>query len=205
MLVFSLSMWYADSPPDPRICQETWVRLNGSKSIYHWVGKIGWRQHCHYRCWEYTLKGSLWKDWLHLYWRNSFVGSYSPIVKLPEVLATIKLLNKTIFNLIFSNELWKLIILTSVHTNHLEAKHRGTMTHRLTQISVNDWPQLRDKFLADWPTHSLGYYTVDNFIKWKSQDPSYNDVTFYSLDDDWSDGTVLIIVRCFSVGLTFFF
>lgn len=69
------------------------------------------------------------------------------------------------------------------------------MSGSLTTIKPESWPALRDKFLVDWPRNAMGYYTIENFIKWNRLDSAYEDCVFYSLDDDWSDGTVLILVR----------
>lgn len=68
------------------------------------------------------------------------------------------------------------------------------MSGELTIIESTDWLRLRDKFLINWPVNAMGYYTIDNFIKWKRIDASYVDCIFYALDGDWDDGTVLILV-----------
>jgi len=57
------------------------------------------------------------------------------------------------------------------------------------KIESKFWPELRDKFVKNWPEHCIGYNIVDNYIKWKKRDPNYADCVFHSLDGDWSDGT----------------
>lgn len=65
---------------------------------------------------------------------------------------------------------------------------------KLVQIPRSDLPQLRDLFLLDWPKHIIEHGLVDNYIRWFEQDPHYGDVTIYSLNGDWSDGTFAVIV-----------
>lgn len=69
------------------------------------------------------------------------------------------------------------------------------MDARVTKISLTELPLLRDLFLSDWPKHVIGYYTIDNFIRWFKQDPSYGDAEIYCLDGDWSDGTFVVLVK----------
>lgn len=66
--------------------------------------------------------------------------------------------------------------------------------NKLTKIPPNDLPGLRDLFVQYWPKHVIGYYTIDNFVKWFEQDPNYADAELYCLDGDWSDGTYVILV-----------
>lgn len=66
---------------------------------------------------------------------------------------------------------------------------------RITEISSTDWITLRNKYLINWPQHCLGYYSIDNYIKWIRRNPQINDLAFYALNGDWMDGTFAIIVR----------
>jgi hypothetical protein len=67
----------------------------------------------------------------------------------------------------------------------------------LCQISSDKWPELRDKFLINWPTNILGYYTIDNFIRWIQKQPDVKHLQLYCLNGDWSDGTFVAIVSDF--------
>lgn len=64
----------------------------------------------------------------------------------------------------------------------------------LIEIKPEHWLTLRDKFLSDWPKHHLGYYLVDNYIKWFTKSSNIPNLKFYSLDGDWNDGTFVVIV-----------
>lgn len=65
---------------------------------------------------------------------------------------------------------------------------------KVIEIKSEHWFTLRDKFLCNWPQEYLGYYMINNYIRWKQQDSKLKNVNFYSLDGDWSDGTFVIIV-----------
>lgn len=64
----------------------------------------------------------------------------------------------------------------------------------LSEISRADLPCLRDLYLKDWPENLIGYYTVNNFIRWLENDPNIKNLHFYCLNGDISDGTFAIIV-----------
>lgn len=68
------------------------------------------------------------------------------------------------------------------------------LSMRIQEIPAADWSVLRDKFLIDWPKNMLGYYTVDNFVRWKSYEPDIEHLNLYALDGDWSDGTFVAVV-----------
>lgn len=65
---------------------------------------------------------------------------------------------------------------------------------KLTEIPTSDWPALRDLYLVNWPTNFLGYQTVDNYIQWVKQRPTIKNLNIYSLNDDWLDGTFVVMV-----------
>ena len=66
--------------------------------------------------------------------------------------------------------------------------------HKLVDIPASEWCNLQEKYLANWPRHMLGYYTIDNFIKWQKIDSNIKNLNCYCLDGDWSDGTFVFIV-----------
>lgn len=71
--------------------------------------------------------------------------------------------------------------------------------YHLCKITSDNWTELRDKFLINWPINMMGYYTVDNFIRWTQKEPNVKNVEFFSLDGDWSDGTFAAIVSDFNI------
>lgn len=68
----------------------------------------------------------------------------------------------------------------------------------ISEISRNDLPRLRDLYLRDWPENIIGYYTINNYIRWLERDPNIKKLKFYCLNDDFSDGSYAIIVNIFS-------
>lgn len=65
---------------------------------------------------------------------------------------------------------------------------------KLIEIPQNDWETLRDLYLKNWPDNMLGFYTIDNYIRWTAKLPTIKDLFIYSLNGDWSDGTFAIFV-----------
>lgn len=68
------------------------------------------------------------------------------------------------------------------------------MTDKLVEIPVNEWLELRDLYLDNWPENMNGYYTMDNFINWVIRKPDIKHLWVYSLNGDWSDGTFIVVV-----------
>jgi hypothetical protein len=68
---------------------------------------------------------------------------------------------------------------------------------QLTEIPHASLPDLRDLYKKDWPTNHVGYYTVDNYIRWLAVEPAIKNLNIYALNADWSDGTFLIVVSKF--------
>lgn len=67
--------------------------------------------------------------------------------------------------------------------------------NRLVKLNRVDWPALRELYIRNWPEHIMGFFTVDNFIRWTEKKPSdVQNVCIYSLDGDWSDGTFICTV-----------
>lgn len=64
----------------------------------------------------------------------------------------------------------------------------------LVEIKRSELPQLRDLFLVNWPENMIGYYTIDNFIRWFKKESTIENLIIYCLNGDWSDGTFVAIV-----------
>ncbi|XP_049548226.1 uncharacterized protein LOC125959445 [Anopheles darlingi] len=69
-------------------------------------------------------------------------------------------------------------------------------TDLLTIIPANDWAQLRDLYLKNWPEHHVAYATIDNYLRWYEKDPAIKNLTIYCLNGSWrEDGTYLVVDR----------
>lgn len=40
----------------------------------------------------------------------------------------------------------------------------------------------------------LGFYTMDNFVRWIAIEPNIEHLRVYALNGDWSDGTFVVVV-----------
>lgn len=71
------------------------------------------------------------------------------------------------------------------------------MSHnKLTIIPKSEWPKLRDLHLPNWPSNISAYYAIDTYIKWCAiNEKVEKSVKFYALNNDWQDGTFLIVVN----------
>lgn len=69
------------------------------------------------------------------------------------------------------------------------------MTDQIVEIESKDWKNLRDLFLKEWPNNEVGYYTINNFIRWIEIEPNTKNLHIFSLNGDWSDGTFAVIVN----------
>ncbi|ETN64906.1 hypothetical protein AND_003338 [Anopheles darlingi] len=70
------------------------------------------------------------------------------------------------------------------------------VTDRLTIIPANDWAQLRDLYLKNWPEHHVAYTTIDNYVRWYGKDPAIKNLIIYCLNESWrEDGTYLVVDR----------
>lgn len=70
------------------------------------------------------------------------------------------------------------------------------MGDRLTEIKVSDLPKLRDLYRpeANVKKSYIGFTAIENYIDWFQQDAELTNVTFYCLNDDFSDGTFALVV-----------
>lgn len=69
-----------------------------------------------------------------------------------------------------------------------------------TQLTaVTDPAELRalqKLYLQDWPKHCVGYFWLDNYLRWLDKDPQLKHLAFYTLNGDWRrDGLFLLVVR----------
>lgn len=66
---------------------------------------------------------------------------------------------------------------------------------KLVRISQNNWGTLRDLYLINWPTNMIGYYTIDNYMRWTEKLSAIENLFLYSLNGEWtSDGTFALSV-----------
>lgn len=70
------------------------------------------------------------------------------------------------------------------------------MSDELIEISSSEWTTLRDMYLRDWPMHIVGYYTLDNYVRWNQIQSTIKQLHIYSLNGDWQqDGTFVVVVN----------
>lgn len=65
---------------------------------------------------------------------------------------------------------------------------------KLVEIPLDDLIALREKYLLRLADQGLGFFILNNYIKWLQQDPNVVNFHAYSLNGDWSDGTFVTIV-----------
>lgn len=65
------------------------------------------------------------------------------------------------------------------------------MEDSLVEIDRRNWTALRDLYSPENPESYLSYSLLDNYIRWSEHEPESVDITFYSLNGDYSDGTFL--------------
>lgn len=70
---------------------------------------------------------------------------------------------------------------------------------KFTQLAVSDWPKLQELYKQEWPKYIVPYYLIQNYISWHAKDEEYVDgnVQLVCLENDWYDGTFLLLVSCF--------
>ncbi|XP_030383886.1 uncharacterized protein LOC115631312 [Scaptodrosophila lebanonensis] len=69
------------------------------------------------------------------------------------------------------------------------------INHKLTAITdTKELKELQKLYRKDWPRHCVGYFWLDNFLRWLEKDEKQ--IAFYTLDEDWrTDGLFLIVHR----------
>lgn len=65
----------------------------------------------------------------------------------------------------------------------------------MVRIDCKDWDSLKDVYLPETPKTVLGLSTISNYIRWIEQESTFENLDFYSLNGDWSDGTFVVLVR----------
>jgi hypothetical protein len=65
---------------------------------------------------------------------------------------------------------------------------------RLCEIPKESLLELRDLYDQDWPQNYNGYCLIDNYIRWYQSQPEIRHLKIYCLNDDWTDGTFVIVV-----------
>ncbi|XP_063706025.1 uncharacterized protein LOC134835097 [Culicoides brevitarsis] len=70
---------------------------------------------------------------------------------------------------------------------------------KFTLLTVNDWPRLQYLYKQDWPKYIVPYYLLQNYISWHAKDEEYveKNVKVVILEDDWSDGTFLLLEKSY--------
>lgn len=68
------------------------------------------------------------------------------------------------------------------------------MTDHLIEIKCNDWIKLKEIFSPETPKSVIGLQTINNYIRWIEIDSNIENLHFYSLNGDWSDGTFVVKV-----------
>lgn len=61
-------------------------------------------------------------------------------------------------------------------------------------IKSENWLQLKALYLPETPETILGLSTINNYIRWNELDSKIDNLVFYSLNGDWSDGTFAVVV-----------
>jgi len=70
------------------------------------------------------------------------------------------------------------------------------MLQLLTIIAdVAELKELQELYLQDWPKHCVGYFWLDNYLRWLSKNPLIKYLKFFTLNGDWrSDGLFILVV-----------
>lgn len=68
----------------------------------------------------------------------------------------------------------------------------------IVELPSKFWPKLRELFVKNWPENQIGYFLVDDYMKWVEKDAGdyLKDVKFYTLNGDFEEhGTFVVVVR----------
>lgn len=70
------------------------------------------------------------------------------------------------------------------------------MAASLTTITnISQLTELKELHLIDWPKHCVGFFWLDNYLRWLAKNPGMKYLTFYTLDANWRrDGLFLLVV-----------
>ncbi|TDG40432.1 hypothetical protein AWZ03_013148 [Drosophila navojoa] len=71
------------------------------------------------------------------------------------------------------------------------------MASSLTTISnLAELTALKELHLKDWPKHCVGFYWLDNYLRWLQKNPNTKYLTFYTLNGNWRrDGLFILVHR----------
>ncbi|XP_017105332.2 uncharacterized protein [Drosophila bipectinata] len=69
--------------------------------------------------------------------------------------------------------------------------------NQLTIITaVSELKELQKLYLKEWPRNCVGYFWLDNYLRWLKQKPNLPHLTFFTLNNDWqSDGLFILVHR----------
>lgn len=73
------------------------------------------------------------------------------------------------------------------------------MGEKITEIDRKDLTLLKALYISNGPKHFTTCITIDNYIRCFQQNSNVNDITFFCLNGDFSDGTFIVVVRTFFV------
>lgn len=71
------------------------------------------------------------------------------------------------------------------------------MSDRLVEITQKELSRLRTLYAAVDSKRYVAYMTISNYMRWFEKEPNLKDITFFCLNDDFSDGTFVVIVSFF--------
>lgn len=68
------------------------------------------------------------------------------------------------------------------------------MTDQLVEINRKDLPTLVNLYKNSGFEHYVAYMTIVNYMRWIDNNKNEKYVKFYCLNDDFSDGTFVVMV-----------
>lgn len=71
------------------------------------------------------------------------------------------------------------------------------MENHLVAIESEQWESLKSLYLPETPDTILGLSTISNYARWIQQNQHIENLSIYSLNGDWSDGTFVVVVSNF--------
>ncbi|XP_055592629.1 glycine-N-acyltransferase-like protein 3 [Uranotaenia lowii] len=68
----------------------------------------------------------------------------------------------------------------------------------LVPIHPHEWTELRDLFKSDWPEHMFAYGVLNNYTRWRANDPTL-EVAIYSYNGTWRQNGIFILFDEFEI------
>lgn len=65
------------------------------------------------------------------------------------------------------------------------------MEDQKIEIDSEDWPKLCALYQSNTDPAKT---TIDNYIRWINEESKIDNLVIYSLNNDWSDGTFVVVV-----------